>query len=175
MLFTAFDAFLAPELREENKPSGGLFPGTLKDRVEKLGNEIELDICWGIYKGGMAGSQADYDKAMKVLFGKLDDLEKILGGSNICLGTYNGTRYKVSQTPALRCVYYRGRSLTTTLQTFPNPCPIRYGVLDHLRLQLGADSLRLSDLHRWLRELYYEVGKESKGAFKSTTFFEFVS
>jgi len=31
------------------------------------------------------------------------------------------------------------------------------------------------NIHRWLRELYYEVDEESKGAFKSTTHFEIVS
>jgi glutathionyl-hydroquinone reductase len=31
------------------------------------------------------------------------------------------------------------------------------------------------NLHRWLRELYYEVDEEAKGAFKSTTHFDIVS
>jgi putative glutathione S-transferase len=30
------------------------------------------------------------------------------------------------------------------------------------------------NLHRWLRELYYEVDDEARGAFNSTTHFEIV-
>jgi hypothetical protein len=31
------------------------------------------------------------------------------------------------------------------------------------------------NLHRWLRELYYEVGDQAKGGFRSTTHFDIVS
>jgi glutathionyl-hydroquinone reductase len=31
------------------------------------------------------------------------------------------------------------------------------------------------NLHRWLRQLYWEADKEAKGAFKSTTHFDIVS
>lgn len=88
LLFTAFDAFLAPELREVNKPGGGLLPENLRKEIDELGNAIEIDLNWGTYKCGMAQSQTDYDEAMKRLFGLLGELEVRLGGSKYLLGDH---------------------------------------------------------------------------------------
>lgn len=88
MFFTAFDAFLAPELREVNKPGGGLCPEHLKSEIEELNHEIEMDYCWGTYKCGMAQSQKDYNQSMKTLFQRLDVLEERLGRSKYLLGDH---------------------------------------------------------------------------------------
>lgn len=88
ILSTAFDEFLTPELREVNKPGGGLRPEGLKGEIDELGGAIEADFNWGTYKCGMAQSQADYDEAMKRLFGRLDELEKRLGDSKYLLGDH---------------------------------------------------------------------------------------
>lgn len=88
IFFTAFDEFLAPELREVNKPRGGLLPKDLLKDIDDLGSKIESDYNWGTYKCGMAQSQADYDEAMKRLFGRLDELEKMLANSKYLLGEH---------------------------------------------------------------------------------------
>jgi putative glutathione S-transferase len=88
MLFSVFDAFLVPELREVNKPGGGLYPDNLKKEIEELGNEVESNYNWGTYKCGMAQSQEDYDQAMKLLFGTLDNLEDRLGKTKYLLGDH---------------------------------------------------------------------------------------
>ena len=88
MLFTAFDEFLAPELREVNKPSGGLRPEGLEKEIDALGDSIETDFNWGTYKCGMAHSQTDYDEAMKLLFARLDDLEERLEHKKYLFGDH---------------------------------------------------------------------------------------
>ncbi|KAH6663537.1 hypothetical protein B0J14DRAFT_621568 [Halenospora varia] len=132
------DSFLTPKLREVNKPGGGLRPEGLKSEIDELGGTIEADFNWGTYKCGIAQSQADYDEAMKRLFGRLDELEKRLGDSKYLLGDHI---------------------------TEPD-----------IRLFTTAKQIRFDypNLHRWLRQLYYEVEEEARGAFKSTTRFEIV-
>lgn len=88
MFFTAFDAFLAPEVREVNKPGGGLYPENLRDEIDVLNQEIEMDYCWGTYKCGLAPTQEDYNESMKRLFGRLDDLESRLSHSKYLLGDH---------------------------------------------------------------------------------------
>jgi putative glutathione S-transferase len=88
IFFTAFDTFLAPELREINKPGGGLYPEYLRKEIDKLSYTIETDCNWGTYKCGMAQSQADYDIAMKHLFERFDEFEERLGRSKYLLGNY---------------------------------------------------------------------------------------
>jgi putative glutathione S-transferase len=88
MLSIAFDGFLAPELREVNKPGGGLFPENLREEIDELGNAIEMDINWGTYMCGMAQSQADYDETMKRLFGRLGEMEERLGHTKYLLGDH---------------------------------------------------------------------------------------
>jgi putative glutathione S-transferase len=88
ILSCAFDEFLAPELREINKPGGGLRPKILADEIDRLGDSIEADINWGTYKCGMAQTQEDYDLAMKVLFGKFEELEARLGDKKYLFGDH---------------------------------------------------------------------------------------
>lgn len=88
MMFTAFDAFLAPELREVNKPGGGLRPESLVKDIDELGDAIERDYNWGTYKCGMAQSQEDYDSAMKNLFGLLAEMDGRLGKTKYLHGDH---------------------------------------------------------------------------------------
>ncbi|PQE04781.1 glutathione S-transferase protein [Rutstroemia sp. NJR-2017a BBW] len=150
-LFTAFDAFLAPELREVNKPGGGLRPDNLLKDIEDLGNEIEANYNLGTYKCGMASSQADYDDAMKLLFGTLDNLEERLGQNKYLLGDH------ITEVDI--------RAFTTS---------VRFDVAYYTLFNCNWKMIRYDypNLHRWLRNLYYEVDGEAKGAFKSTTHFE---
>ncbi|TVY33326.1 Glutathione S-transferase omega-like [Lachnellula occidentalis] len=151
ILATAFDAFLAPELREDNKPGGGLRPDSLAKEIDELGNRIELRYNWGTYLCGMAKSQADYDASMSRLFGLLDELEKRLSGRKYLLGDH------LTETDI--------RAFTTS---------VRFDMAYYTIFMCNYKMIRYDypNLHRWLRQIYYEVDEETKGAFRSTTHFE---
>ena len=88
MLISSFDSYLAPELREVNKPDGGLLPGSLKGEIDKLNSWVQEDISLGTYKCGFAQTQEHYDDAMKHLYEKLDMLEMRLGRSKYLFGDH---------------------------------------------------------------------------------------
>lgn len=71
-----------------NKPGGGFLPKVLFEEIDELGDRIELEYNWGTYKCGMAGSQADYDDAMKKLFGLLDEMEERLQDKPFLFGDH---------------------------------------------------------------------------------------
>lgn len=54
-------------------------PENMKEEMEILNNEIQKNICMGVYKVGNARTQEMYDSEEKKLFSCLDYLEKILG------------------------------------------------------------------------------------------------
>jgi putative glutathione S-transferase len=85
---TAFDLLLPLEIREINRPNGGLRPNdpNLRREVDQTSRNIDDDINWGTYKCGMAGSQLDYDKAIKLLFDRLDEMEEKLSHSTAAAG-----------------------------------------------------------------------------------------
>ena len=88
MFISSFDSYLDPELREVNKPGGGLLPGSLKGEIDKLNRWVQEDVSWGVYKCGFAQTQEHYNNAMKHLFEKLDMLEKRLGRSKYLFGDH---------------------------------------------------------------------------------------
>jgi len=151
ILSSAFDAFLSPELREINKPGGGLRPENLTKQIDKLNAEIDLEISWGTYKCGFAATQADYNESMKRLFGKLDEMDERLG----------------------HCKYLHGNHITESDILLFTTC-VRFDMAYYTILNCDLKQIRYDypNIHRWLRELYYEVDEEAKGAFKSTTHFE---
>ena len=89
MLSSAFDAFLPEQLRDVNKPGGGLLPEDLKEHIDELNDRINDEINWGTYKCGLiAQTQEDYDAAMKSLFGRFDAFEEALGKYRYLLGDH---------------------------------------------------------------------------------------
>ncbi len=88
MLISSFDSHLSPELREVNKPGGGLLPESLEGSIDELNSWVQEDVALGVYKCGFAQTQEHYDDAMKRLFEKLDTLEQRLGGSKYLFGDH---------------------------------------------------------------------------------------
>ncbi|CAG8980115.1 hypothetical protein HYALB_00012756 [Hymenoscyphus albidus] len=151
MLFDAFDAFLPEEIREVNKPGGGLRPESLKEEIDELSNSIEMSYNWGTYKIGMVASQKDYDGCMKALFGLLGELDERLAKSK----------------------FLHGDHITETdIRFFPTT--VRFDIAYYTIFRCNWKQIRYDypNIHRWLRKLYYEVDEEFKGAFKSTTHFD---
>ncbi|EHL02882.1 putative Glutathione S-transferase omega-like 2 [Glarea lozoyensis 74030] len=99
ILSYSFDEFLAPEMREINKPAGGLRPVSLAGEIDHLGDSIESDVNWGTYKCGMAQTQEDYDLAMELLFVKFEELEGRLEDRKYLFGDH------ITETD-IRHIYY---------------------------------------------------------------------
>ncbi|KAI9705377.1 MAG: hypothetical protein M1820_005207 [Bogoriella megaspora] len=88
MLSIAFDSFLDPTLREENKAGGGLLPAPLKAKIEGLNEWVNEDVTWGTYKCGFSQTQEHYDEAMTALYTALDKLEKRLAETKHLFGDH---------------------------------------------------------------------------------------
>ncbi|EPE31180.1 Glutathione S-transferase (GST), C-terminal [Glarea lozoyensis ATCC 20868] len=151
ILSYSFDEFLAPEMREINKPAGGLRPVSLAGEIDHLGDSIESDVNWGTYKCGMAQTQEDYDLAMELLFVKFEELEGRLEDRKYLFGDH---------------------ITETDIRLFPTV--IRFDMAYYTIFNCNWKQIRhdYPNLHRWLRHIYYEVDCETKDAFRSTTHFE---
>jgi glutathionyl-hydroquinone reductase len=57
----------------------GLYPEALRDEIDALNERIYRDVNNGVYQAGFARSQEAYDRAFTKLFGRLDELEALLG------------------------------------------------------------------------------------------------
>lgn len=88
MLITAFDGYLAPELREESKGAAGLLPEALKEDIEELNEWVQEDVSWGTYKCGFSQTQEQYDESMTALYKALDRLEERLTARKFLFGDH---------------------------------------------------------------------------------------
>ena len=155
MLYSSFDSFLEPDLREANKPGGGFLPEHLRKEIDEMNEWVYNTVNNGVYKCGFAQSQEAYDANIYPLFKSLDRLESHLSSP--------------SHQP-----YLFGQHITeadirlyTTLARFD----VAYHTIFTCNLKMIRHDYPL--LSRWLRNLYWdESDRTNGGAFKKTTFFD---
>ena len=151
MFYTAFDAFVDPSLRETAKP---LLPADKLDDIEAMNTWVYDTVNNGVYKCGFATAQEAYNTNVHALFESLDRLEAHLAER---------------QTPFLfgEHITEADIRLYTTL--------IRFDAAYYTLFKCNLKMIRhdYPKLHKWLRALYWDTGKETNGgAFQSTTHFK---
>lgn len=155
ILYSSFDAFLEPDLREVNKPNGGLLPAHLRKEIDEMNDWVYNTVNNGVYKVGFATSQEAYDTNIYPLFKSLDRLEAHLSSPE-------------------HQPYLFGQHLTeadirlyTTLARFD----AAYHTIFMCNLKMIRYDYPL--LSRWLRNIYWdESDRTNGGVFKKTTFFD---
>jgi glutathionyl-hydroquinone reductase len=76
------------EFAEYHRPGApDLYPAGLRREIDALATLIYHAVNNGVYKAGMATSQADYEEAFDALFATLDALEERLGRRRFLLGS----------------------------------------------------------------------------------------
>ena len=155
MLYSSFDSFLEPDLREANKPGGGFLPSHLRKEIDEMNEWVYNTVNNGVYKVGFATTQDAYDANVYPLFKSLDRLEAHL----------SDPRHQ----PYLFGQYITEADirLYTTMARFD----VAYHTIFTCNLKMIRHDYPL--LSRWLRNVYWdESDRTNGGAFKKTTFFD---
>ncbi|KAL8639334.1 MAG: hypothetical protein Q9228_003626 [Teloschistes exilis] len=156
MLYTAFDRFVDPPLRENAKP---LLPADKRAEIDVMNEWVYNKINNGVYKCGFATAQDAYDANIKSLFEGLDDVEAHLAS----------TRLATSPMPFLFGDHITEADirLYTTI--------VRFDVAYHTLFKCNLKMVRhdYPKLHDWLRRIYWDTSAETNaGAFRKTTDFK---
>ena len=151
MFYTAFDAFIDPALREENKP---LLPKEKVGVIEAMNEWVYDTINNGVYKCGFATSQEAYESNIFNLFHSLDRLESHLA--------VNDTKYLFGDH-----ITDADIRLYTSIVRFD---VAYYGLF---KCNMGMIRHQYANLHDWVRRLYWDSSEETNGgAFGETTHFK---
>ncbi|KAL4755653.1 glutathione S-transferase [Aspergillus foveolatus] len=153
MLFTEFDHLLPASLRESSHPLGGYYPpesSPLRTEIEVWNEWMQDQVNNGVYRTGLAGTQAAYDENVNKLFIALDRIESHL--------QQPGHPYLFGDAitdPDIR--------LFTTI--------IRFDVAYFMVFRCSIRMIRHGYPHidRWMRRLYWDESDRTRGAFKRTT------
>ena len=79
---------LETEFADYHRPGApDLYPAGLRREIDALATLIYHAVNHGVYKAGMATTQADYEEAFDALFATLDALEERLGRRRFLLGS----------------------------------------------------------------------------------------
>ncbi|KAF4554068.1 Glutathione S-transferase-like protein 8 [Elsinoe fawcettii] len=154
MFYSAFDELLPEEMREGNRPGGGLLPEGLKGEIEEFNAWVYDDINNGVYKTGFATSQTAYEENLEVLFKGLRRVEEHLA---------DGRRFLF------------GEHLTEAdIRLFPTIVRFDSAYYVLFRCNLGMIRTDFPNIHRWLRRVYWDETEETRGAFRATTNFDHI-
>lgn len=86
MFASEFDDLLPEELREVNRPGGGLYPEDRRQEIDEINDWVYNTVNNGVYKVGFAKTQESYDTNVTSLFTSLDRLETLLQNKRYLLG-----------------------------------------------------------------------------------------
>lgn len=152
MLYTEFDEFLPEEDREPNRPGGGFYPEGLRSQIDEINEWMFRDINLGVYKTGLATTQAAYNANIYPLFSSLDKLEERLASAT-------------EDKPYL----FGGHITEPDVRLFTTL--IRFDVAYYTVFLCNLKMVRhdYPNLYLWMRRLYWHNGEETRGAFRSTT------
>jgi glutathionyl-hydroquinone reductase len=154
MFYTEFEHLIDPELREENRPGGGLYPLDRRAEIDEMNDWVFRDINAGVYKVGFATSQAAYDLHIYPLFAALDRAEAILAGATAAEPFVLGRHLTEADV----------RLYTTLIRFDVAYVPVFQCTLGTVRHDYPA-------LYRWLRRLYWDrrAWPRRRGAFHETS------
>ena len=127
-----------------------LFPSDLQKDIEGVNDWTYNDINNGVYKSGFATTQEAYEKAVTTLFNSLDRTEENLSKSK---GKY----------------YFDDRITEADIRLFTTIIRFDCVYVQHFKTNLRDIRSGYPNLHRWVRELYWNVP-----AFGETTQFEHI-
>ena len=179
ILYSAFDAFISPAQREVNKPNGGFLPETLREQIDEMNEWVYSTINNGVYRCGFATTQEAYEEAVYPLFASLDRIEEILAtNAREGKGPYLFGKYITEADIRLFPTIIRFDAAYYTVRV--ESIDISDKHITQIRKQIFKCNLKMVRysypyIHTWLRKLYWDESEVTKGAFKSTTYFDHVS
>lgn len=135
---------------DENHARLDLYPEHLAQDIDEMGEWMQNDINYGVYKTGFAPDQETYDRNVVPLFKALNRIEEIIK-------KYGGPYVLGSEISELDLRLY--------------PTIIRFDpvYVQHFKCNLGTIRHDYPVINAWLKQLYWEVE-----GFKETTDFKHI-
>lgn len=157
MFYTEFDFFIPEQLRESSKGERGLFPQSLRAKIEAMNEWVYDTINNGVYKTGFATSQAAYEEHVRPIFKSLNRIEEHLGSSSH--------------------PYLFGDYITEAdIRLYPTIARFDVAYFTIFKCNLKMIRHDFPNIDRWLRRLYWDQSEATNGgAFHTTTHFQSVS
>ncbi|KAG4026728.1 hypothetical protein MFRU_037g00390 [Monilinia fructicola] len=144
-LNTGFNSILDDQYKQLD-----FYPENLIKEIDEIGEWMQSDINYGVYKAGFASDQEAYDRNVVPLFKALNRIEEII--------KKNGGPYVL------------GSELTELdLRLYPTICRFDAVYVQHFKCNLGTIRHNYPVLNAWLKHLYWEVE-----GFKETTDFKHI-
>lgn len=160
MFFTEFDDLLPPERRESAHPLGGYLPpasNPLRAEIDKMIEWMNDQLNTGVYKAGLAETQAVYEEHVYRVFEALDRVEAHLASPN-------------------HQPYLFGKYITEAdIRLFPTIVRFDVAYFAVFRCNLRMIRYEYPNTHKWLRRLYWDESEATRGVFKKTSAVSIVS